>query len=61
MTNMEEGGVCVCVCVLWGVRGRGRERERERENQDQSIIFRVTCDSPCPANIWKHSERTINT
>jgi hypothetical protein len=38
-----------------------RERERERENQDQSIIFRVACDSPCPTNIWKHSERTINT
>jgi Zn-dependent oligopeptidase len=36
---------------VWKAGGM-RERERERD-QNQSIIFRVTRDSPCPAKIWK--------
>ena len=44
----KKDGASVCACMSKA----GETRERERD-QNQSIIFRVTCDSPCPAKIWK--------
>ena len=50
MEKKDGASVCARVWKAGGMREREIERERD---QNQSIIFRVTRDSPCPAKIWK--------